>query len=439
MIGIGAAAIATASYGLLQSGLDKAIPLEDERITMNLAIPIQPPAPEADKPDRAEPEAKTQPAIMAEETIEAAAEHWLSHQIKPGENLSLIFSKHGLSHKTLHEILTTGEKKTLSALYPGRIIRFMLAEDGRLEKLVYERNLTEALEISRSESGFKIRQIAKDIEPRIDQASGKIQSSLFLDAKKAGLTDKLIMQLANIFGWDIDFALDLRENDQFTVLYEKLFLQGEEIGTGDILAAEFINQGKAYQALRYTDKKGHSDYYTPDGKSVRRAFLRTPVEFARISSYFNLRRKHPILNTIRAHKGVDYAAPTGTPVRSTGKGKIIYRGRKGGYGNAVVVQHGSRYSTLYAHLSRFSGKYRLGSRVRQGAIIGYVGKTGLATGPHLHYEFRVNGVHRNPLTVLLPGAEPIKRSLMAEFKRQTAPLLAQLERYKDVVLAQTLD
>ncbi|MBN2254438.1 MAG: hypothetical protein JW736_01900, partial [Deltaproteobacteria bacterium] len=196
MIGIGAAAIATASYGLLQSGLDKAIPLEDERITMNLAIPIQPPAPEADKPDRAEPEAKTQPAIMAEETIEAAAEHWLSHQIKPGENLSLIFSKHGLSHKTLHEILTTGEKKTLSALYPGRIIRFMLAEDGRLEKLVYERNLTEALEISRSESGFKIRQIAKDIEPRIDQASGKIQSSLFLDAKKAGLTDKLIMQLA---------------------------------------------------------------------------------------------------------------------------------------------------------------------------------------------------------------------------------------------------
>jgi murein DD-endopeptidase MepM/ murein hydrolase activator NlpD len=243
------------------------------------------------------------------------------------------------------------------------------------------------------------------------------------------------MELAGIFGWDIDFALDIREGDQFAVLYEGLYLDGERIGTGNILAAEFTNQGKLYRAVRYTDARGHTDYYAPDGHSMRKTFLRTPVSFTRISSRFNSGRKHPILNRIRAHKGVDYAAATGTPVKATGNGKIVLRGKKGGYGNTVVIQHGSSYSTLYAHLNNFARGKTVGSRVQQGEIIGYVGSTGLATGPHLHYEFRVNGVHRNPLTVKLPDAAPLPKKFREDFKLATENLIAQLELAKTQTVA----
>jgi murein DD-endopeptidase MepM/ murein hydrolase activator NlpD len=244
------------------------------------------------------------------------------------------------------------------------------------------------------------------------------------------------MELANIFGWDIDFALDLRKNDQFSILYEKQFVDGEEIAAGNILAAEFSNRGKTFRAVRFVDPKGHANYFTPDGNSMRKTFLRTPVDFARISSRFNLKRKHPVLNQIRAHKGVDYAASTGTPIKATGDGKIIFRGWKGGYGRVVIVQHGQRYTTLYAHLSKFNHKRKKGGYVKQGQIIAYVGKSGLATGPHLHYEFRVNGVHRNPLTVPLPHAKPITKQYLAEFSKQTQPLISQLDQIKTVRLAQ---
>jgi murein DD-endopeptidase MepM/ murein hydrolase activator NlpD len=245
------------------------------------------------------------------------------------------------------------------------------------------------------------------------------------------------MELANIFGWDIDFALDLRKNDQFSILYEKQFVDGEEIAAGNILAAEFSNRGKIFRAVRFVDPKGHSNYFTPEGDSMRKTFLRTPVDFARISSRFNLKRKHPVLNRIRAHKGVDYAASTGTPIKTTGDGRIIFRGRKGGYGRVVIVQHGQRYTTLYAHLSKFHSKRRSGSYVKQGQTIGYVGMSGLASGPHLHYEFRVNGVHRNPLTVSLPHAKPIDRKYLAAFKQQAQPLMSQLNQIKTVRLAQS--
>jgi murein DD-endopeptidase MepM/ murein hydrolase activator NlpD len=238
------------------------------------------------------------------------------------------------------------------------------------------------------------------------------------------------MQLSEIFAWDIDFALNLRKNDQITVVYEKLFVDDKEIGTGNIISAEFVNQGHSYTAVRFEDVQGNASYFSPDGKSMRKPFLRTPVNFARISSHFNLKRRHPVLNRIRAHKGVDYAAKTGTPVKTTGDGKIIYRGRKGGYGRVVIVQHGKSYRTLYAHLSNYRKGQKVGSRVKQGQTIGYIGKSGLATGPHLHYEFRVNGVHRNPLTVKLPHTDPIKKSLLAEFKKQTQPLIAQLNKVK---------
>ncbi len=243
------------------------------------------------------------------------------------------------------------------------------------------------------------------------------------------------MELANIFGWDIDFALEIRAGDQFTVVYQEDYLDGRKLRDGPILAAEFVNQGRTYRAVRYVDKNGHADYFTPDGKSVRKAFLRTPVKIARISSRFNLRRKHPILNRIRAHKGVDYAAPKGTPIRASGDGRISYRGRKGGYGKTVIIEHGGGISTLYGHMSRYARKKRTGTRVKQGDIIGYIGKTGLASGNHLHYEFRVNGVHRNPLTVKLPAAKPIARNLKADFERQIQPLIAQLDALSRTMLA----
>jgi murein DD-endopeptidase MepM/ murein hydrolase activator NlpD len=214
-----------------------------------------------------------------------------------------------------------------------------------------------------------------------------------------------------------------------------LYLDGEKIGEGDILAATFINQGKIFRAVRYTNESGIAEYYSPDGRNMHKAFLRTPVEYTRISSGFSLGRMHPILNRIRAHKGVDYAAPIGTPVKATGNGKVIFRGKKGGYGNVIIVQHGNRYSTLYGHLSRFKDGLGIGSRVGQGQVIGYVGMTGLATGPHLHYEFRIDDVHRDPLTVKLPGAEPLNNENLADFKQKSATLIGMLEAILSVQVA----
>ena len=229
--------------------------------------------------------------------------------------------------------------------------------------------------------------------------------------------------------------MDIRKGDQFTILYEDQYVDGEFIGHGNILAAEFINNGRRYQAVRYTDSGGKTDYYSLDGMIMRFVFFRTPVELARISSGFNLKRKHPILNKIRAHKGVDYAASRGTPIKSTGNGKIVHRGKKGGYGKTIVIKHGTKYSTLYAHMSNYRKGLKVGSRVKQGQVIGYIGSSGLATGPHLHYEFRVNGVHRNPLRIKLPGAEPLKKKYHEDFNRKADALLAQMDLVRNVQLA----
>ncbi|HIE54487.1 MAG TPA: peptidase M23, partial [Chromatiaceae bacterium] len=251
-----------------------------------------------------------------------------------------------------------------------------------------------------------------------------------VDGQKAGLSDRQIMELADIFGWDIDFALELREGDQFRVLYEEQYLDGKKLRNGPILGAEFINQGKSYRAIRYTDSKGDTAYYDPDGHAKRRAFIRTPVKFSRISSRFTRKRWHPVLKKWRSHKGVDYAAPRGTPVKATGNGTVVFRGKKGGYGNVIFLRHGGKYTTVYGHLSRFAKGVKNGSKVKQGQIIGYVGSTGLATGPHLHYEFRINGIHRNPLTVKLPKTLRLPESEMARFLQQSQPLLAKLDELK---------
>jgi len=374
-------------------------------------------------------------------SVQSLSTIWQEYTIKPNESLSAIFSKNKLSQADLYHITHTNKTGAHFAdITPGKTLLIGHNISGQLSHLIYKKNALEELKATRLKGKqFKVESYLKEIDYQTGSATGIIHSSLFLDGKKSGLSDNLIMQLANIFAWDIDFALNLREGDQFSLIYEKYYINGEFIKTGNILTAEFINQGRSIKTVRYQDPKGKASYYSPKGHSMRKAFLRTPIDFARISSHFNLKRKHPVLNRIRAHKGVDYAASTGTPIKAAGDGKIIFRGKKGGYGNVIILQHGQRYSTLYAHMSKFKRGQHRGSNVHQGDFIGYVGKTGLASGPHLHYEFRVNGVHRNPLTVKLPNATPIARKYKADFLQKSKQLLAQLEALKPIQVARTLD
>mgnify|MGYP000172735260 CR=1 FL=1 len=361
---------------------------------------------------------------------------WKTIKVKPGENMAIIFSRMKISPTVLNQILHVNKStRKLTHVLPGKKIKFQMNDKGELRQLVYQYNIANSLHIRKVSTGFTASTQERKLDTRIAHASARINLSLFLAGQSAGLSDNMTMTLANIFGWDIDFALDIRQGDHFTVIYEEIFMGDKKIRDGNILAAEFVNRGRTYRAIRYTDSRGRSQYYSPKGLSMRKAFLRTPVDFSRISSRFNLRRKHPVLNRIRAHKGVDYAARPGTPVKATGDGKIIFKGRKGGYGKTIVIKHGSAYSTLYAHMRSYNKKSRYGSRVKQGQIIGYIGSTGLATGPHLHYEFRVNGHHRNPLTVRLPTASPLPKKYLADFNSKAQTLVAQLNLIKNNTLA----
>ena len=362
----------------------------------------------------------------------------LEHTVKSGENLSSIFTDLNLSREDLHKIIHANPTgKQFADVEPGQDVVATLNASGELEQLTYSKNPFETLIATRHDDDFDVELLSKKVDYQVASSKGTIDSSLFEDAKEAGLPEKLILKLADIFAWDIDFALNLRDGDQFTVVYEKLLVDGKEFDTGEILSVEFVNQGKTYTAVRFEDNQGNTGYYTPDGNGLRKAFLQTPMDFAKISSHFNLHRKHPVLNTIRAHKGVDYSAAIGTPVKTTGDGKIVFRGTKNGYGNVVEIEHGQKYSTLYAHLSGFKSDQKVGSAIKQGDVVGYVGRTGLATGPHLHYEFRIGGEHVNPVTAKIPRAMPMDNALLAKFKAQTQPFIAQLKQAKgDALLAQ---
>ena len=352
---------------------------------------------------------------------------WTEITVKKGDSTSTLFDQLNI-HSQLHAVMRTTEaKKMLQRIRPGDKLK-VLKDGSRLLELSYRPDATHRLEVTRSKDGYQAKILEDRIETRDMSAHGEISNSLFVAGKKAGISDNLIMQLVGIFSYDIDFALDIRKGDSFHIIYQERYSEdGRKLKNGPILAAQFVNRGHIYRALRYTDKKGNTDYYTPSGRSLKKAFIRTPVRFSRISSHFNPNRRHPILHTIRAHKGVDYAASTGTAVKATGNGRVKFAGRKGGYGNTIIIQHGKHYSTLYAHLNGFKRGLKKGKKVKQGQVIGYVGHTGRATGPHLHYEFRVNGVHKNPLTVKLPKAAPLPRSALTAFKQQIKPLLAQLK------------
>ncbi|VAW90824.1 Peptidase, M23/M37 family [hydrothermal vent metagenome] len=360
---------------------------------------------------------------------------WSSHKVKTGQSFALIFKKAKLNPRELHSIISLGEStKALKSIKPGQEIKFRISENGSLQELVYVQNSLSSLHVMKFNDGYQAVAIAKSIEKRITHAQVTIQNSLFEAGLSAGLSNSIIMDLAGIFGWDIDFALDIRSGDHFSVVYEEHFLEGEKIRDGAILAVEFVNQNRSYKAIRYTDKKNRTDYYTPEGLSMRKAFLRTPVDFRRISSRFG-KRKHPILNYMRLHKGVDYVARRGTPVRASGNGKVIHKKRKGGYGRAIIIKHGGKYSTLYAHLNGYKKGLKVGQKVKQGQTIAYVGSSGRSTGPHLHYEFRVNGVHRNPLTVKLPNARPINKKFKTEYLLYATKMIAQLDSYKQIKVA----
>jgi murein DD-endopeptidase MepM/ murein hydrolase activator NlpD len=382
------------------------------RITLPLSIPNGGPATETATP-AIEP---TQQNIQ-----------WKTATVKSGDSLALIFARQGLSPQQLDKLMRADESTAaLKRLMPGQQFKFQI-DNGELQQLVYKIDALNTLNIRRDKyDDFIVASDTRKMEVRVTNTTGVIDSSLFLAGMAAGMSDNLIMELAGIFGWDIDFALDIRSGDHFTLVYEELFLDGEKKRDGNILAAEFVNRGKSYRALRYVDASNRADYYSPEGRSMRKAFLRTPVDFSRISSRFG-KRYHPTLKKRKNHHGVDYAAPRGTPIKASGDGKMIYVGRKGGYGKTVIIQHGGKYSTLYAHMSRIKPGSRRGKRVKQGQTIGYVGSTGRSTGPHLHYEFRVNGVHRNPLTVRLPDAAPIKKKYKTDFVNKSRGLVALLD------------
>ena len=336
------------------------------------------------------------------------------HKVKSGEKTSEIFSRLGSSE--VHKIVSFNREKTyFTTISTEKPQEFRGFTSDRFSSSGYPNF---GRRFNRYTHKFNMMQLAS--------GQGTITSSLSEAGKKAGLSEELVDQLTQIFAWDIDFATDLHNGDRFTVVYDK----GGFNGTDDIVAAEFVNRGKTFRAVRYIDKDGYANYYTPEGNALQKAFLTTPVDFARISSHFDLNRRHPVLNRIRAHKGVDYAARTGTPVKATGNGEIAFLGRKGGYGQVIIIKHGDRYETVYAHLSRYKSGLQEGSTVRQGEIIGFVGQTGLATGPHLHYEFRIDGVHQNPLTARISNSIPIRSVAMAEFKSQIQDPLAKLNLVK---------
>ena len=366
-----------------------------------------------------------EPALQAASTVNDEPPPTVV-EVKRGDSLYTIFNALGLSQAEMLEV-AKGEGKQLTRIHPGQSLEFHVAANGTLEALLYRIDEVSSVHFRKTETGFVSEQIEDPLEVQPTTTQGQIESSLFLSGQSAGLSDYTIMSLVEIFGWDVDFALDIRRGDKFSVIYEELFKDGEKVRDGKILAAEFVNQGRRIRAVRYTDPQGKSNYFAPDGASMRKAFLRTPVDFSRISSHFNLKRKHPVLNTIRAHKGVDYAARRGTPVKATGDGKIAHLGRKGGYGKTIIIRHGATYTTLYGHLNGYAKGMANGKSVRQGQIIGYVGSTGLATGPHLHYEFRVRGEHRNPLKVELPKAAPIADQYKQDFVHSTRSLVSQLD------------
>jgi murein DD-endopeptidase MepM/ murein hydrolase activator NlpD len=357
--------------------------------------------------------------------------------VQRNDTLERIFRRLKLNLDDLTAILRLpGMGHVLNQIRPGDKVT-VVHDDGAVHALKRRISETEVLSVKRAGDGFAAEVISTPVDIKTADAYGTIDTSLFVAARDAGVSPETILQLADdVFGWEIDFALDIRPGDRFHLIYEQKYRNERYLGDARILAAEFINDGDLHRAIHYVSPDGRIEgYFTPDGRSMRRQFLRAPLDFRRVSSNFSRARRHPILNTRRAHQGVDYSAPTGTVIKAAGDGRVSFIGVNGGYGKVVVLEHGGGISTLYAHMSGFTHGLRRGERVKQGATIGFVGKSGTATGPHLHYEYRINGQHKNPRTVRLPDAAPIPTEYLADFQSKAGVLLADLEQARDTTVA----
>jgi murein DD-endopeptidase MepM/ murein hydrolase activator NlpD len=355
-------------------------------------------------------------------------EDWHIVQVQPGQTLSDLFQSQGLSLTDVqHVVDQSGDAKALHHISPGQEFDFLLDSDGSLKGIRFDKDESNRTTMRFEADKATITAEAREVEHREHVAHGSIDSSLFAAGSKAGMSNQMVLKLAELFKYDIDFVQDLREGDSFTVIYDDVYRDGAYLHEGDIVAAEFVNQGERYTAYRFKKEDGSYGWFSEDGRPIQKSFLRIPVDFTRISSQFSAARMHPILGLMRAHQGVDYAAPTGTPIHAAGDGVIKFKGWMNGYGNFVIVQHNGSISTAYGHMSKFANE-KVGQHVGQGEVIGYVGMTGLATGPHLHYEFRVNNVQRDPQKVTLPKPEPLPGAQLAKFKAQVVqPQLARLK------------
>ena len=392
------------------------------------------------------PERKSFRVVPTDSTVDIAThgmvtgmpphiEQWETVTVRSGQTLDSIFRQQGFSANTLHTIMTLNtETKQLKKIRPGDLFEFQRHDDRSLKRMRYAIDESHYLIIDHADQKAVAGLEARDMITEITETSGTITSSLFLAGKQAGLNDGMVMKLANLFGWDIDFVLDIREGDRFFLVYEKIYRDGSFLRDGEIVGATFINQGEKFQGIRF-DIDGQAQYFAPDGRNMRKAFLRAPLNFSYISSNFNPKRYHPILKRVKAHNGIDYKAPKGTPVYAAGDGKVIRSAYSKYNGHHVFVQHANSIVTKYLHFTNRTVKQ--GQRVKQGQVIGYVGATGLAQAPHLHYEFLLNGVHRNPRTVSLPKADPLGDTQLAEFKLKSAPVLSQLSRLESASMYAT--
>ncbi len=354
-------------------------------------------------------------------------------KIQRGDTLEKIFMRNGISKKDLPAILAVKSvKQHFTSLQPGQTLRLTVSPTKTIEAITLELSKVNTIKVLRTKNGFDIEEQQLPIENQLAFGKGTIRDSLFSSAKRAGLDNKVVSQLVDIFACNIDFGQHLKPNDTFRVLFEEKYLDGEKVESGNILAAEINNNGKKHLAIRYTDPTGNTAYFSPEGYSLQQAYLRTPVNFTRISSQFGLRR-HPILHKLRQHKGVDYSAPRGTPVLAVGDAKVTFVGTRGGYGKAIELQHSARHSTFYAHLSRFAKNLRAGTTVKQGEVIGYVGRTGLATGDHLHFEFRIDGVHHNYLTASLPRKNSIANTNKQHFLAHAKEMIRLMDIHENKI------
>ncbi len=357
--------------------------------------------------------------------------NWTKHQVtvKPNDSLSVILDRLGITARTSHNILQLENSQLITRLKVDDKLNIWLDENQQLQKIIYPKTQRTHHQLLAKEETFNIQKIELPVTTKIVSTAGTIKGSFYLSGKRAGLSSKTVMNLADIFMWEIDFIRQIREGDTFKVIYEQNFVNGNYIGDGDILAAKITTRGNQTHTaflLRDNDEQ-KIGYFDINNKNLKKAFLRNPIDYVRISSGFQLKRFHPVLKKYRAHRGIDYAAPTGTPIRAAGNGKIIRRHYDRGYGNVIFIQHANNIVTVYGHMSRF-GPYRIGQRVKQGTIIGYVGSTGLSTGPHLHYEFRINGKHVDPLTVEFPAAGSVPKNYLAEFTQFSRLMNSQMSR-----------